>query len=330
MNKINIALMGAGFMGACHAERYAKIQNARLSAVIDTDRERASILAKSYGARTYNEPDELFDDPTIDVVDICLPTPLHKPYTLKAAESGKHVFCEKPIAGNMRDSKDMVNACRGAEVMFMVGHVVRFFPDYKKMKELVDKGEIGEPKMAHASRLSSPPKPSWYWDLGESGGVLLDMAIHDFDFLRWIFGEVKSLYTKRSYDLSGDMRDYGLTMLRFERGGMASVESSWAHPEGYPFTTRIEVAGTEGVLASDSSSTIPVKLHTGGRRDGPVLAPESPLTKDGWFLELEHFLHCVSTGEEPAITGNDALGALAISLAATESANYNEPKIPRW
>lgn len=323
---INVLVIGAGTMGRTHAEAYAAMEGVRLAGIADADSaaaEKAALQFGTSGFASYEEAKAALV--AIDVVDICLPTFLHREFTLKAANDGKHVICEKPLAGSLEDARYMIDYCASKGVRLFVGHVVRFFPEYEKAKRLMEQSAIGEVAVAKASRTSSFPRAwnNWYADSRKSGGVLMDLSIHDFDYLRWCFGEVERVFAKSTPASSYAEGGYALTTLTFRSGLIAHVEGSWSHQK---FTTSFEFAGTEGIIDYNSGKDNPILsfTRTGGEAAGGVAMPESTQLETPYYRELAHFLSCIRTGEEPIVTADDAYQALAISLAAIESARTGQ------
>ncbi len=193
----------------------------------------------------------------IDIVDVCVPTFLHKSYVMKAADAGKHVICEKPLARSLEDAREMLDYCREKDVRLFVGHVLRFFPEYREAKALVDQGAIGDVAVVRTTRGGGFPMAwnNWYADFQNSGGLVLDMIIHDFDFLRWCFGEVERVYAKSLFGRGHYGMDYALVTLRFASGVIAHVEGTWAHES---FSMKFELAGKSGIIDYDSASDQPL------------------------------------------------------------------------
>lgn len=318
---IETALLGAGMMGRTHSQAHKGLKNARIKWVFDRDLDRAQQLANQHdGAQATDDLNQVLDDPSVQAVDICLPTDLHKEFTLKAAAAGKHVFSEKPVARTLDDARAMITACRDAGVKFMVGHVLRFFHEYTAARDVVLSGQIGEAKVIRATRAGEFPvwsADNWYADYDRSGGPIVDLIIHDIDFIRWTFGEVKRVYAR--------CRDhYALVTMRLHSGAICHVEGSWAHPPGTPFTTKLEVAGTEGLYWTDNQSSIPVRIMR--VEDGNFrYETDSPFPADPYALELEHFYDCIINGTEPLVSGEDALRTLEVVLAAYESSKTGQP-----
>lgn len=320
---MKIALIGAGSMGTVHAEAHARNPRAELVGIVDPRIGTASALAERLGSRAYASLDQLMAAESPDVVDICLPTFMHKEYTLQAAALGMHVLCEKPIAGNLADARAMIEACRAAGVQLYVGHVVRFFPDYAKVRELIRAGEIGQPGTVRAERVSAAPSgyDGWYADFAQSGGVLLDLLLHDFDWLRWTFGDVERVYA-RSTLAAGDKTspDHAFVTLRFKSGAIGYANGSWSYPDG--FATRLEVAGSAGILTVNSEDSVTNRAQLAAKESNQpaVHVPQSALARSPYDDELAHFLDCIAGGAEPIVTCEDGYEALRISLACMESA----------
>jgi len=323
---MKVAVIGAGGMGRIHAEAYRDHPRAELVGVADAREEEAAALAAAVGTRAYASLEALMQAEDPDVVDICLPTFLHREYALRAAAFGKHVVCEKPIAGSLQDAEDMIEACGKAGVRLFVGHVLRFFPEYAAARDTVLDGSLGRIATVRTERLSVAPRGAggWYADAAKSGGVLLDLMIHDFDWLRWTFGEVERVYARSLAAARSDVPDHAFVSLRFRDGTIGYACGSWTYPDG--FATRLEIAGTGGILAhdSDDSATNRHSLRAAEADRPSVQVPRSPLFRSPYEEELDHFIRCLETGGEPLVTAEDAWHALRIGLAARRSAMTGE------
>jgi predicted dehydrogenase len=288
--------------------------------VADPSRESAASGARLAGARPYSSYEELVAAEDVDVVDVCLPTAFHKDLAVRAARDGKHVILEKPIARTIEDAAEILEAFSGGESRLFVGHVVRFFPEYVGIKKKIDAGELGTIGVVRTSRRSPFLRGwnDWYADWRVSGGVLVDLVIHDFDFLRWVLGDVERVYARGVLGREYNRLDYALVTLRFEGGAIAHVEAHWGYPG--PFNYSIEVAGSRAILTADSTEPAPLDL-VGSADEVPDLASgTSPYER-----ELAHFVRCIAAGEESVVKPEDAYEALRISLAATESIAKGEP-----
>jgi predicted dehydrogenase len=317
---MKVAVLGCGGMGRLHASMYARIDGVQVTAVCDEDADCAQTLADLAGAQCFQSFERMLAEADFEAVSITLPSYLHKPYTLQAARAGKHVICEKPIALNLEDADEMIRCCEENGVRLFVGHVVRFFPEYVHMKQDVDQGKIGRPGVAHAKRGGPHPGNArpWFKAFDKSGGVIIDLMIHDLDYLRWTFGEVSSLYAMQHSDAN---IDYALVTLQFENGAIANVEANWGYPG--PFHTKAEIAGSGGVVIADSLKSASLHIHKASPANAAspfVAVPESPGFHSPYELELGHFVVCIRNNEEAKVTPQDAYKALAIALAAVDSA----------
>ena len=324
---LNIAILGAGVMGRVHSNSYHNIMDSRVVAVCDIDGQKAEEIAKNHNAKVYTDFEMMFEKDNIDIVDICLPTYLHKEYAVRAMKRKKHVFCEKPIALSADDAKMMMQEALSMKVKFSVGHVVRYFPAYSNAARLIADGKIGEPKLIRTTRTGAYPLwcwQNWYSDDNLSGGIMLDLVIHDFDWIRHNFGDIERVYAKNIYYSKNKDKsqraDHCLIVLRLKNGAIAHVEGSWAYPSGSIFGTAFEVVGTKGQIEFDSRESAPVKKHI--YDDGtakiisfnPLSSSEEPYTR-----ELENFINCINGDTEPDVSAEDAVKALNVSLAAIKS-----------
>jgi predicted dehydrogenase len=192
-----------------------------------------------------------------------------------------------------------------------------------KIKQMIDAGELGTVGVARTSRRSPflTGWNDWYADWRMSGGVLVDLVIHDFDFLRWSLGEVERVYAKGVMGREYNRLDYALVTLRFESGAIAHIEGQWGYPG--PFNYSIELAGSRALVAIDSTDPPQVRLL--GGTTGPGDSPDVVTGKSPFQTELEHFIRCIATGEEPVVDARDAYEALRIGIAAIESVMIGKP-----
>jgi UDP-N-acetylglucosamine 3-dehydrogenase len=324
---IKVAVVGAGTMGTVHSDAYTRIPGVELVGIVDIRQDVANRLATARGTQAYTRLKDVIEAANPDVVDVCVPTYLHRELVEEAAQAGRHVICEKPIARTLEDARAMIETCQRQGVKLYIAHVVRFFPEYRRAYELVTSGAIGRVGMARAMRGGAFPTAweDWYANVAKSGTLIVDAMIHDFDFLRWCFGEVRRVYAKSQLGRDVARSDHALVSLRFENGVIAHVEGTWAYPSG--FRTELEIAGSDGLIQHSSEDSAPIQ--TASRQLGTVAAgvevPESPLLKNPYQVELEHFVDCLSSGKEPIVTAEDAYKALEISLAALHSAQTGEP-----
>lgn len=324
---LKVALIGTGTMGQEHAAAWASVKNAKVTAVCGRNREKAAQIAAPHGAEVYDDPDELLGRADIDAVDICLPTDLHGLYIEKAAQHGKHILCEKPLALSSSEARRLIDLCKSRNVSLLVSHDLRFCPEYRQAGRLAKEGKLGRIGVARLSRRSRYPEGSggWYADGTRSGGVILDLLIHDLDWARWTFGEAQRVTCLRTHGPSGEEPlDYALVVLRMHSGVLVHLEASWAHTE---FGSSLEIAGSGGMLVEHLADSMPLSIH---RRSGPglppaVAVPEMSLRNNSYELELRHFADCLLRGEEPEVTAYDAMKAVELAEAAVLSARTGRP-----
>lgn len=318
---LKVALVGAGGMGRVHAKAYSQMEEAELVAVCDIDPEAAKKCADEYKIPAYTDFGEMIGNVDVDVVDICTPTYAHLECVKAAAEAGKHVACEKPLARTVSQAKEAAQVCKDAGVKLFVAHVLRWFPEYRSIKEHVTAGAIGDAVEVRTTRSGSHPNSPncWYCDYSKSGGVVLDLIIHDFDWLRWCFGNVKRVYARGLYESKIPITDYALVTLRFENGVIAHVEGGWARPSG--FITSAEVAGTKGLLNYSNADSVPLVIDKKAIEvDRPsITIPENPANESPYYKELRHFINCLESGETPEVTPEDGIEAVRIAEAALKS-----------
>jgi len=324
---MRIGIVGAGFMGTTHAAGWAETE-ATLAGFVAQSSAHAQALAEQYQAQVYPDFEALLAD--VDVVDICNPTHLHYQMVLQAATAGKDIICEKPLARTLAQGREMIAACRLTGVKLLVAHVVRFFPEYAQARVAVANGDIGRPAVVRLTRGTFRPKKAednWFVDFEKSGGMMLDLMIHDFDYARWVAGEVESVFAKSiTTTRPAAPVDYGLAILTHRSGTISHVEGSWAYPPPL-FRTRLEIAGADGWLEFDSSKTaaIGLQLHQ-TQTDAPdVPLPGSPLAESPYTTQIKAFYNALRHDAPIPVSAADGLAALQIALAAVESAQTGRP-----
>jgi predicted dehydrogenase len=319
---MKIGIAGTGFMGSTHAAGWVETL-ATLAGFVSQTPAHAQTLAAQYGVQVY--PDFATMLAEVDVVDICTPTHLHHEMVLAAAAAGKHIICEKPLARTIEQGQEMIAACEQAGVKLLVAHVVRFFPEYAQAKATVERGDIGQPAVMRLTRGTFRPKKAldnWFVDFEKSGGMMMDLMIHDFDYARWVAGEVESVFAKNISSRHPQAPiDYGLAILTHRNGTLTHVEGSWAYPPPL-FRTRLEIAGADGWLEFDSGKTAAIGLHLQQTptETPDVPLPSSPLSESPYTSQLKDFYAALVNDTPIPVTAADGLAAVQIALAAIESA----------
>lgn len=328
---MRVGIVGSGVMGEVHAAGW-RTTGAELMGCTSANLPQATALALQQGIKVYQSYAELLRD--VDIIDVCVPTYLHKEMVLQAAAAGKHVVCEKPIALSVQDGQEMIEACERAGVRLFIAMVVRFFPQYRLSRELVAKGQIGKLGVMRLKRVSYVPNPprqggvgNWYTDESRSGGMLLDLMIHDFDYARWLGGEVERVFARRNEATDGPGQ-YAQTILRHKGGAMALVEGGWAYPPGV-FRTALDLSGTDGLIEWSSDEHAPVRTFVlskpGEAASVGLPLSAAGLSDDPYALELQHAYRCIESGQPFEVTPQDGLEALRIALAAKESIVTGKP-----
>jgi predicted dehydrogenase len=329
---VNVAILGAGFMGSAHAANYRALEGrVRVKTVASQTLERAAQVAESVRAEATTDLDAAIRDPEVDAVDICLPTLLHREMAERAFAAGKDVFLEKPIALTPEDADAIIRAANESGRLFMVGLVLRFWPEYVELQRLVAARELGHPLVASAHRLSPPADwNDWMKDEAQSGGVAVDLAIHDFDQLNWLLGEPRRVFARAS-------RPGHLVASVEYDGALGVVEGSMLMPKSYPFSSNIRVLCEGGVAEYGFSATPAEEGGNIGASDtlrGLRLYPAGGEPKtvavesaDPWAPEIEYFVECVEQRRVPEHgTGEQATKALLVSLAAKRSLETGRPE----
>jgi predicted dehydrogenase len=325
---MRVGIVGVGFMGTTHALGWAETPAEIVGFTAETKKE-ASSLAEQYDAKAVSSLDEML--PKVDVVDICSPTHLHYEMALKAAAAGKHIVCEKPLARTTRQAREIVSACQKAGVQLLVAHVVRFFPEYALAHAAVAEGQIGKPGVIRLHRGSYRPKKpagNWFLDEVKSGGILMDLMIHDYDYARWVAGDVETVSARRVTERHIEAPvDYGLVILGHRSGALSHIAGAWAYPPP-TFRTHLEIAGERGLIEFDSDGTAPIQnliLKTGGADAPDVALPSSPVSESPYTTQIKEFYSALTDGKVARVSAVDGLAAVQIAEAAIQSAHSGQP-----
>jgi predicted dehydrogenase len=320
---MRIGILGSGFMGTTHARAYAKIPGVRIAAVSSRNLARAEKLAKEVGARATIDDRSIIDDPSIEAISITLPTHLHAEMTIAALKAGKHVLLEKPFALTAADCEDMIATEKETGRTLMVAHVLRFWGEYVSLVELVHSGKLGKPISAVAARLSQLPAwADWFLNPVWSGGAVLDLCIHDFDALNWLFGTPKSVYARGKQLKPGLWNDIHALVDYGDANGF--VEGSEFMPQGYPFTAAMRVLCESGVIEfTFRAGGVSVEMGGGASLVVHETGKAYPLTAkpgDAYDNQASYFVDCMRKGIKPTLgTPEQARIAIATANAARRS-----------
>jgi UDP-N-acetylglucosamine 3-dehydrogenase len=305
MKKLGVAVIGAGFWGRNHARVFTELEETELLAVCDINAERAKAIAKQFGVKAYTSTAKMLKIKDLDAVSVCTWSTSLAKEALKALKAGKHVLVEKPMAANSKQAETLIKTAEKEGLYLSVGFLMRFIPGLQHIRKAVESQEIGEIVCATAKRVSE-----WPERIGDVG-VVKDLAIHDIDVMRYLFGsDPVAVYAKTGNMRHKKFEDYAHIMLTFERGKNAFIEANWLTP----YKTRVLVVTGSRAIAKLDYITQELTIETAERTVQPRIPWQEPLK-----LELQHFARCVLGKEKPFITGLDGLKALKIAEAALKS-----------
>ncbi|HEX8775349.1 MAG TPA: Gfo/Idh/MocA family oxidoreductase [Pyrinomonadaceae bacterium] len=319
MDKINIGIIGAGYIGGVHAAVLGHDERVTLKSVYDVDAERAADLARSSGARPTRSAEELIE--TCDAVYITTPNTQHTALAIAAAGAGKHVFCEKPMATGLDDARSVLRAAEESNAVFQVGHNRRFAPVYQKLKELIS-GE-NRPHSAHIKmNRGELLNPVWVGDAEITGGFLYETTIHMFDMMRYQFGEVAELYGLGSTHEYAEVDDFSV-LLSFESGLHAtlcsSADASWL----FPFES-MEVFSHHATVVTREMETISHSTGLSGDHTTHSMHQLSKEEKWGYLQEDRAFVDAIITGGPAPITALDGYKSVELVDACYRSVRTGE------
>jgi predicted dehydrogenase len=310
-------------MGSTHAKALATIPDVEIAGIYGQSEKRAKPLAEELGTAWTTDLEKLIDDPAVDAIDICLPGPQHRAVTELAIAAGKHVLLEKPITLLVEDADALVELAGKTDRVFMVAHVLRFWPEYMELQRLATSGEYGEPVQGLAYRRQAFPAWSSLFSQSElTGGAVIDMMIHDYDALNWVFGDPTAVVARGVRNPRSGGYDQVQVMIEYENG-WAQVDGGMMMPESYPFTSSLQVLCETGALEYNfQAGGRSVEMGTGRNelRLFPNEGDPSQITveqADAYAAEVAYWIDCVRSGT-PATraTPADARTALRVALAA--------------
>ena len=324
-------LLGAGGMAGVYADRIASMEDATVTAVASPNSAEAFVNERIPEAVPYTSAERLCTEAAVDAVAVLTPTDTHPELIEVAARAGLDVICEKPLARTLEGANRIADVVHTTGITLMTAHVVRFFPEYSEAKAQVEAGAIGTPVTVRARRgFGFPGARGWFDDPNRSGGALLDVAIHDFDYLRWLLGPIERVFTRRTaWEVKG-RSEVALTTLRSEQGAIAHVEVFTVDVPSIPFTTSFQITGEDGQLAFDLDEVEPIRHFTEESVQVPrdPVGDRLPLERDGYRRQLEAFCTALTEGNPPPIDLEEGIRSLRVGLAAIESAERGEPVDP--
>lgn len=325
MANVHVGVVGLGRMGQVYAYHVAhQIKGVSLVAVADPRQELTTAFAEQVsGVSVYADYRDLLAHPDLHAVIIATPTHTHHEAVIAAAGVGKHIFCEKPTALTLHETDEMLAAVKKAGVIFQVGFMRRFDDGYTEAKRQIDAGEIGLPVTFRAIGRDPRRTSLEFANPAVSGGLILDMGIHDFDLARWLMSdEVERVYTETASLVYPELLSVGdvdnaQIVLKFQKGGLGSVEVSRTAIYGYDI--QCEIVGSKGTLQVGYLRQTPLLMLTAKGACYDVVPHFPQRFGRAYTRQIEHFADCLLTDRAPTITPQDARAALQIGLAATRS-----------
>ena len=330
---IRVGVVGLGFMGKTHFNCYKAIDDVQVAAVCDADEKKlkdpsgmAGNLAGAEkpldftGVELYTNFAEMLAKAKLDAVSITLPTYMHAEHTIKALRKGLNVMCEKPMALDVPQCKRMIAAMNKSGKILQIGHCIRFWPEYVKAKEMIDSGEYGKVKAASFRRLSLSPVWSWdNWMLAgqKSGGALMDLHIHDTDYVQYVFGLPKSVCTRGVFGPSGKLDHITTNYLYGTNDMVIMAEGGCIMAPSFGFEMSFNIILEHATIAYDCTRPVPFRVCLA---KGEPVVPEID-KRSGHMLELIHFVKRLKGEAVPEVlTPEDSLNSIKLILAEEKSA----------
>lgn len=322
---IRIGVLGLGMMGVTHLDVYAERQDAMVVAVADRNPDKLEGKRKAEGnvkgqaqgkfnlgnIRKYTDLKQLVRDKEVDLVDICLPTPLHLPFARQALRLGKHVLLEKPMARTFRDARKIIAAAESSKGLCMVAMCLRFWPGWAWLKEAIDDKRYGRVLSATFRRVACHPGLPAYRDGDASGGAILDLHIHDADFVHYCFGMPKAV-SAVGYSKETNQIDHVLARYVYDDVPLVQAEGAWSMAPGFPFTMRYTVNFERATAVYDLGAAAPLMLYEPGMEARAVTLPG----ESGFAQEIGYFLDCIRRHEKPSRV---TLEQVALSVKIVEA-----------
>lgn len=330
---VKAGIVGIGFMGVTHFKSIQKLENAEVAAICDTIPKRlegdwrdirgnigeSGGVQDLTGIKKYSDFNDIIEDPEIDIMQITLPTYLHHDMTIAALEKGKHVMVEKPIALSAEDADEMVETARKMGKVLAVGQALRFFPEFAYVKQVVDSGEYGNLRAAHFKRIISMPdwsEDNWFADPNKSGGIAVDLHIHDADFIHYLCGLPDYVSSRGIVGEKGGV-DYLNTHYIYEGKDLCITAQSGAlNASGLEFEHGYDIFLEHATITHNSSCGENVVIYTQDGEEKNATIPEI----DGYSAEIKYVMECIDSDIEPEIlSGEGARDSLMLCLKECES-----------
>ncbi|PWU69360.1 hypothetical protein DLJ74_05095 [Gracilibacillus dipsosauri] len=320
---VKVAIIGVGKMGQRHLENWLQISNIDVVGIVGRDLDKLKRLAETYNTTSYLDIRSLLEDQKVEIVDICLPTFLHYEAMKEVIGTDEKVsiVCEKPLCLNEDEAKAILQLSKEKDIQILVGHTLRFDPEYAFLRQQIKQGVVGEVGVVRLSRKTSFPG-RWFRDNDKSGGILLDLGIHDLDWLLWTFGDVERVLARHIKQKDDREFDYALIILRMKNGVIVHLELSWGESS---LKSSFEIAGKEGLLVGNSDSKEPIQIATKQPNQSSDYLPKELVTESAIYKQLSHFKDCIVNGASPIISIEEAVKAVELAQATIFSARNGVP-----
>jgi len=324
---IRVGIIGLGMMGRMHYAAWEKIDGAEVAAIADADAKRAAgDLSGGWGnipggAETLDmDRIQGFTDyramialDEVDLVDVCTPTPFHDEMAVAALAAGKHVVCEKPLARTTEKARKIAEAAGKAKGLLLPAMCIRFWPEWAWLKRAVADGTYGKALHATFRRVGEMP-PGWFQNGEMSGGAILDLHLHDTDFVKYVFGMPKAVYS-RGQKLATGCVDHVITQYLYDDVPIVCAEGGWGMAGGFGFKMAYTVNFETATAEYDMARETPLVVYREGTSE-----PVECAGGDGYFLELAYMAECINAGTPPSVvTAADAAESLTIIDAERRS-----------
>ena len=331
-----LGIIGLGFMGKMHFRCYQALEDVQVVAICDTDKAKfedtGGAAGNIKGAEApldftdidlYDDFDKMLAEANLDALSVTLPTYMHRDYAIKAMQAGVNVLCEKPMALNVEDGREMIAAAEQSGKLLQIGHCIRFWPEYAKTKEIVDSGQYGKVLAATFQRLSLTPTwswESWLMDAAKSGSAALDLHIHDSDYVQYVFGMPKAVFSRAASGPSGD-DDHIVTQYVYDDRCVITAEGGWSMAPAFGFEMSFNVLLEKATIVYDCTRDPAFRVCPA---DGDAYRPEVA-SGDGYSNEIEHFVKAVRGESVPdIITPAQSVDSVRLVLAEKHSAASKE------
>jgi myo-inositol 2-dehydrogenase/D-chiro-inositol 1-dehydrogenase/scyllo-inositol 2-dehydrogenase (NAD+) len=326
-SRLRIAVVGAGRAGMVHAVNASKyVLSAELTCIVDADHDVGGKAGSQLGVPAFSDLEQALARDSFDGVVITTPTFTHAELSVLAASAGKHIFCEKPMALTLGECDAMSTAATKAGVVFQVGFVRRFQPEFVEARRRIEAGQIGKPMVVKSLTRGPGLPPAWAQDLQRSNGMLAEVNSHDFDCARWLAGsDIERVYAETANFKGGqrgveavDFYDNAVVTLRFASGALGTVDGTC--PADYGYDARAEVLGTEGLLLVGHNQAMSLlEIRARGAGEVPTYGSWSQRFEPGYRAELESFVEAALAGATPAVGAMDGRAAVAAVRASNRS-----------